>query len=160
MRLYYEWGTKQIHKRGEELCGDSIAVSQHSDSVTLALADGLGSGVKANILATLTTRIAMHLLENDLPLGEVVQTLSETLPVCRVRKMAYSTFAIAQFFSQGYARVVEFDSPSAILLRKRKVQPVVFEERSIEEKRSRKRASTCKMGTGSYFFQMVCLMPG
>ena len=134
MRLYYEWGTKQIHKHGEELCGDSIAVSRHSDSVTLALSDGLGSGVKADILATLTTRIAMHMLENELPLGEVVQTLSETLPVDRVRDLAYSTFAIAQFFSQGYARVVEFDSPSAILLRKRKVQPVVYDERSIEGK--------------------------
>lgn len=134
MRLYYEWGTKQLHKRGEELCGDSIAVSRHSESVTLALSDGLGSGVKANILATLTTRIAMYMLENDLPLGEVVQTLSETLPVDKVRKLAYSTFAIAQFHSKGYARVVEFDSPSAIVLRRRKIQPVAYEERVIEGK--------------------------
>jgi hypothetical protein len=134
MKLYYEWGTRQLYKHGEELCGDSIAVSRHSDSVTLALSDGLGSGVKANILATLTTRIAMQMLENDLPLGEVVQTLSETLPVDNVRKLAYSTFAIAQFFRQGYARVVEFDSPSAILLRRRRVVPIVYEERSIEDK--------------------------
>lgn len=134
MKLYYEWGTSQVHKRGEELCGDSVAVSRHSDSVTLALSDGLGSGVKANILATLTTRIAMHLLENDLPLGEVVETLSKTLPVCQVRKLAYSTFAIAQFFSEGSARVVQFDSPLAILLRKQKLEPVMFEERSIEGK--------------------------
>ncbi len=132
MRFYYEWGIRQIHKRGEELCGDAFAVSRHSDSVTLALADGLGSGVKANILATLTTRIAMHLLENDLPLSEVVQTLSETLPVCRVRKLAYSTFAIAQFFGRGFARVVQFDSPLAMVLRNRKVLPVVFEERDFQ----------------------------
>lgn len=134
MKLYYEWGARQLYKRGEELCGDSIAVSRHSDSVTLALSDGLGSGVKANILATLTTQIAMHMLENDLPLDEVVRTLSETLPVDRVRKLAYSTFAIAQFFSQGYAKVVEFDSPAAVLLRGRKVEPVVYEESSIEGK--------------------------
>lgn len=135
MNLYYEWGTKQLHKHGEELCGDSLTVSRHADSVTLALSDGLGSGVKANILATLTTRIAMHMLENDMPLGEVVQTLSETLPVCNVRKLAYSTFAIAQFFRHGSARVVEFDSPEAILLRNRKTQPIVYEERTIEGKR-------------------------
>ena len=123
MRLYYEWGTRQIRKKGEELCGDSIAVSRHPHSVTLALSDGLGSGVKANILATLTTRIAMSLLENELPLGEVVQTLSETLPVDKVRNMAYSTFAIAQFFSHGRARVVEFDSPPAVFLHDRRMQP-------------------------------------
>lgn len=134
MRFYYEWGIKQLRKHGEELCGDSVAVSRHSDSVTLALSDGLGSGVKASILATLTTRIAMHLLENGLPLDEVVQTLSETLPVCAVRKIAYSTFAIAQFFRQRSARVVVFDSPPAILLRQRKIQPVDGKERSVEDK--------------------------
>jgi len=106
----------------------------HADSVTLALSDGLGSGVKANILATLTTQIAMRMLEGNLPLGEVVQTLSETLPVCAVRKVAYSTFAIAQFFSQGSARVFEFDSPPPILLRGRKVQPVSYEELKIDGK--------------------------
>jgi len=134
MRLFYEWGTKQVHKHGEELCGDNIAISRQPEKVTLALADGLGSGVKANILATLTNQIAIRMLEADLPLWEVVQTLSETLPVCAVRKVAYSTFAIAQFFSEGYARVVEFDSPHAILLRRRKVQPVSYEERTIDGK--------------------------
>jgi hypothetical protein len=134
MKLFYEWGTRQLRKRGEELCGDNIAVSRHADSVTLALSDGLGSGVKANILATLTTQIAMRMLEENLPLGEVVKTLTETLPVCAVRKVAYSTFAIAQFFSQGSARVVEFDSPPPILLRGRKVQPVDYEERCIDGK--------------------------
>jgi hypothetical protein len=134
MKVYYEWGIRQANKRKEELCGDSVVISRQLDSVTMALSDGLGSGVKANILATLTTRIAIHMLENDLPLSEVVQTLSETLPVDRVRKLAYSTFAIAQFFSQGSARIVEFDSPSVIFLRNRKIQPVSFEERSIDGK--------------------------
>ncbi|MFH1970501.1 MAG: SpoIIE family protein phosphatase [Verrucomicrobiota bacterium] len=134
MRLYYEWGTRQIQKHGEELCGDSIVVSRKTNSVTVALSDGLGSGVKANILATLTTCIAMHMLEDDLPLCEVVRTLSETLPTCQVRKLAYSTFAIAQFFTEGYARVMEFDSPFPIFLRHRKIQPIIHEDRTIEGK--------------------------
>lgn len=146
MRLYYEWGMHQLLKHNEELCGDSIAVSRHADSVTLALSDGLGSGVKANILATLTTRIAMQMLENDLPLGEVVQTLTETLPVDKVRKLAYSTFAIAQFFKQGTARIVEFDTPSVIFLRRRKVQPALFEERVIDGKRIQERVIELENG--------------
>lgn len=134
MKLYYEWGLRQINKGGEELCGDSIAVSRQSSSVTLALSDGLGSGVQANILATLTTQIATHLLEKELPLGEVVKTLSKTLPVCKTRKLAYSTFAIAKFFSEGTAKVVMFDSPSAIFIRKRKIMPIACEERNVEGK--------------------------
>jgi len=134
MRLFYEWGTKQLQKHGEELCGDNVAVAPHADYVTLALSDGLGSGVKANILSILTTRIVMHLMENELSLSEVVETLGKTLPVCDVRKLAYSTFAIGQFFRDGRARVVEFDTPPFILLRGRKSVPVPYEERQIEGK--------------------------
>jgi len=131
LKAFYEWGARQLNKRGEELCGDAFAVSRKRDSITLALADGLGSGVKASILATLTTRIAMHLLENELPLAEVVETLSRTLPVCEIRKLAYSTFAIAQFFSDGRVRVVEFDAPPCIFLHQRKQRQLPYQERII-----------------------------
>ncbi|MCX5649229.1 MAG: SpoIIE family protein phosphatase, partial [Planctomycetota bacterium] len=146
MRFFYEWGTRQLRKHSEELCGDSLAIARHSDSVTLALSDGLGSGVKANILATLTTRIAMHLLENELPLSEVVETLGKTLPVCQVRKLAYSTFAIAQFFRDGRARLVEFDTPPAIVLRGRKVLPLPSNDREIGGKRIRESVVRVKLG--------------
>jgi len=151
MRLYFEWGMQQLLKHDEELCGDSVAALRHSASVTVALSDGLGSGVKANILATLTTRIAMHLLENELPLSEVVETLGNTLPVCQVRKMAYSTFAIAQFFRDGRARVVEFDTPPAILLRNRKLMPLPCDERVIGGKAIRDSVVDLKLGDWMIF---------
>ncbi len=146
MRLFYEWGKKQLQKHGEELCGDNIAIARHADSVTLALSDGLGSGVKANILSILTTRIVMHMLENQLSLGEVVETLGKTLPVCEERKLAYSTFSIGQFFSEGRARVVEFDTPSVIILRQRKSIPVIYEERQIEGKTIRESELKLRIG--------------
>jgi hypothetical protein len=135
MKLFYEYGIEQIRKKGEELCGDSIAFSRRSDSVTMALSDGLGSGVKANILGTLTTQIAMHMLENDLPLGDVVQTLTETLPVDTEREMAYSTFAIAEFFTPGNVWVFEFDTPHMIFVRENRIQTVPYEDEYIEGKK-------------------------
>lgn len=146
MRLYYEWGTKQLRKHGEELCGDNVSIARHSDYITLALSDGLGSGVKANILSILTTRIVMHLMENGLPLSEVVETLGQTLPVCEVRKLAYSTFAIGQFFRDGRARIVEFDTPSFVLLRQRKFVSVPCGERQIEGKSIREFDLQLKIG--------------
>jgi len=151
MKLFYEWGTKQLHKHDEELCGDTVAVSLHSDSVTLALSDGLGSGVKANILSTLTTRIAVRLLENNVPLGEVVETLTKTLPVCKVRKLAYSTFAIAQFFRDGHARIFEFDAPPAILLRRRKLSPLPHNERAVAAKTIRESVIQLQLGDWAVF---------
>ena len=146
MRLFYEWGGKQLQKHGEELCGDNVAFARHADSVMLALSDGLGSGVKANILSTLTTQIVMHLMENELSLGEVVETLSRPLPVCEVRKLAYSTFSIGKFFTEGRARVVEFDTPSVILLRQRKSVSLPYEERNIEGKNIRELELQLKVG--------------
>ena len=49
MKVYFEWGWRQFNKSGEELCGDSLAISRSPDAVTLALSDGLGSGVKARV---------------------------------------------------------------------------------------------------------------
>lgn len=146
MKLFYEWGTKQLRKHGEELCGDNVAIARHSDYITLALSDGLGSGVKANILSILTTRIVMHLMENGLPLSEVVETLGKTLPVCDVRKLAYSTFAIGQFFRDGHARIVEFDTPSFVLLRQRKFVSLPCGERQIEGKNIREFELQLKIG--------------
>ncbi|UCF14219.1 MAG: SpoIIE family protein phosphatase [Phycisphaerales bacterium] len=148
MRLFYEWGIKQLRKNGEELCGDNVDIARHADYVTLALSDGLGSGVKANILSILTTSIVMHLMESKLSLGDVVDTLSKTLPVCEVRKLAYSTFAIGQFFREGSCRIVEFDTPSFVLLRQRKALHVPSEEREIEGKRIRE--SELKLQKGDW----------
>ena len=135
MRVFYEFGLKQMNKKREELCGDSVVFSAMPDWATLVLSDGLGSGVKANILSTLTTRIATRMLAGGLPLGEVVQTLSETLPICRVRKIAYSTFTMAQLFTEGYAKLVVFDNPPPVLVRRGRVEQLPYEERDVGGKR-------------------------
>lgn len=135
MKVYYEFGLKQINKRGEELCGDSVEFTLRPDSATLVFSDGLGSGVKASILSTLTTRIATRMLDGGLSLDEVVQTVSETLPICRVRKIAYSTFSMGQLFSEGWAKFVVFDNPPPLLIRGSKVQRMDSDEHEVGSKR-------------------------
>jgi hypothetical protein len=135
MKVFYEFGLRQLNKKGEELCGDSVEFALQPGWATVVFSDGLGSGVKASILSTLTTRIARRMLDEGLPLGEVVQTISETLPVCRVRKIAYSTFTLAQFFSEGHARVMVFDNPPPFLIRRNKIQRLPYEEHEVAGKR-------------------------
>jgi len=135
VKVFYEFGLKQINKKQEELCGDSVEFSIRPDWATVVFSDGLGSGVKASILSTLTTRIAARMLDEGLPLNEVVQTVSETLPTCRVRKIAYSTFTMAQLFTEGHARLVAFDNPPPFLVRRNKVQRLPYEECDVSGKR-------------------------
>ena len=83
----------------------------------MILADGMGSGVKANILATMTSKILGTMFLNGATLEECVETIVETLPVCQVRQVAYSTFSILQVFHDGEAYLVEFDNPGCIFIR-------------------------------------------
>ncbi|MBC7344869.1 MAG: serine/threonine-protein phosphatase, partial [Clostridia bacterium] len=97
-----------------ELCGDSIEITRSPRSTIIILSDGLGSGVKANILSSLTAKIAAGMLKRGCRLDEVIETLASTLPVCQVRHLAYSTFTILEVSSEGTAYLAEFDNPSTI----------------------------------------------
>ncbi|MDD3213600.1 MAG: SpoIIE family protein phosphatase [Eubacteriales bacterium] len=116
--LWTEAGYVSLNKRGETLCGDRVEVAGGGeDDITLVLADGLGSGVKANILATLTSKITCTLLNGGMPIEECVSTIASTLPVCSVRQLAYSTFTILRVTENRMAQIIQFDNPATIVLR-------------------------------------------
>ena len=108
---------KSLNKFTEILCGDKVEILHTEDSHIMILADGMGSGVKANILSTLTSKILGTMFLNGATLEECVDTISETLPICQVRQVAYSTFSILQVFHNGDAYLVEFDNPGCIFIR-------------------------------------------
>jgi len=137
VKVFYEFGLRQINKKEEELCGDSVEFLPGPASATLVFSDGLGSGVKASILSTLTTRIAARMLDEGLPVDEVVQTISAALPICRVRKIAYSTFALARLFTEGRAKLVTFDSPPPFVIRRNKIQQLPYEDHEVAAKNVR-----------------------
>ena len=111
-------GFKSINHAGEQLCGDHVDVAEQEDgSTVIVLADGLGSGVKASILSTLTSKIISTMLAAGLSLEECVETIAATLPVCSVRGVAYSTFTILRIIQNHTAEVIQYDNPHVILLR-------------------------------------------
>ena len=111
-------GYGSLNKAGEELCGDHVdMVEQGESSVVVVLADGLGSGVKASILSTLTAKIISTMMAADMSIEDCVTTIAQTLPVCSVRKVAYSTFTILRITNGTEAELIQYDNPRAILLR-------------------------------------------
>lgn len=111
-------GWKSINHYGEQLCGDHVDVlDQNDNSIIIVLADGLGSGVKASILSTLTSKIISTMMSAGLPLEECVKTIAATLPICKVRGLAYSTFTIIHIINNTTAEIIQFDNPNVIVLR-------------------------------------------
>lgn len=128
---------KSLNKHDEELCGDKVEVLHTEDSDIVILADGMGSGVKANILATLTSKILGTMFLNGAEIESCVETIARTLPICQVRKVAYATFSILQISHDGSAYLVEFDNPSCVFVRDRQIVDYPYEERFIEDKKIR-----------------------
>ncbi|MCI8388339.1 MAG: SpoIIE family protein phosphatase [Clostridiales bacterium] len=111
-------GYKSVNHYGEQLCGDHVdIVEQNENSTVIVLADGLGSGVKASILSTLTSKIISTMMAEGLSLEDCVETIAATLPICSVRGVAYSTFTIVHLVNNNEAEIIEYDNPQVIMLR-------------------------------------------
>lgn len=134
MSFFVDLGWKSLNKYEEELCGDKVEILYTEDSSILILTDGMGSGIRANILATLTAKIAGTLFAKGVALEEIVETIASTLPVSSINGVAYATFSILQIFRDGRGYLVEYDNPNCIFLRNKKETPLPYEERTLSGK--------------------------
>ncbi len=127
-----EWA--HCSKNGQRIAGDAFLSRRvrGEDRVVTVLSDGLGSGVKASVLATLTATMALKYAERLKDLRVSAETIMDTLPVCSVRKISYSTFTIADVDGEGRAKVVEHGNPSFLLLRAGRELRVPFENLQME----------------------------
>lgn len=146
-------GWKSINHEGEQLCGDHIdIVEQNENSTVIVLADGLGSGVKASILSTLTSKIISTMMSEGLPLEECVSTIAATLPICSSRGVAYSTFTIIHLIDNVSAEIIQYDNPHVIMIRDYEVHDYDKSELNIGGKKIYK--STIKLQENDIFVAM------
>lgn len=146
MGIYVDLAWKSLNKYEEELCGDKVEVLHTEDSAILILADGMGSGIRANILATLTSKILGTMFAHGIELEEAVETIAKTLPVSSINDVAYSTFSILQIFDNGKGYLVEYDNPACIFLRNKKLAELPFQERMVAGKNIRESHFTVQQG--------------
>ncbi|OFY39873.1 MAG: stage II sporulation protein E [Bacteroidetes bacterium RBG_13_44_24] len=117
--FYIEINCQQRNHDGEKICGDVFLYRyiKEEDRVIAVLSDGMGHGVKANILATLTSTMALNFTREHKEVDLIAEIIMNTLPVCSERKISYSTFTIVDIESSGKATILEYDNPPAIILR-------------------------------------------
>ena len=151
--LYADIGYKSINHKGEQLCGDHVdIVKQDDNSSVVVLADGLGSGVKASILSTLTSKIISTMVAQGLPLEECVSTIAATLPINSEHGVAYSTFTILHILDNETVDIIEYENPDVIYIRDGEVYELTREELIIEGKTIY--SSTVKLQVGDVITAM------
>ena len=111
-----DFGKVSLNKKKEKICGDYYTIITEPESAVLVLSDGLGSGVKANILATLTAKMLSIMIAGKVAIRTAVKAVADTLPVCSVRNLAYATFTV-MVAQENEICLLQYDNPDAILLR-------------------------------------------
>ena len=151
--LSVDIGYKSINHAGEELCGDHVDVVKTADgSTVIVLADGLGSGVQASILSTLTSKIISTMMAEGLSVEECVSTIAATLPVHDRHGVAYSTFTIINLIRNHTAELIQYDNPEVILIRDGDMTDYPMTELHIEGKTIYR--STIRLQEGDVFVAM------
>jgi len=117
--LFTEVEFHQQQKQGEHTPGDNFMVQRDPECSRLlaVLSDGLGSGVKANILSNMTARMAIKFAETETDVVHFAKVIMNALPVCKVRKIAYATFTILDHKPDGSVQIIEQGNPPFVLLR-------------------------------------------
>ena len=143
-KLYIEVGSFQHNKHGNIVCGDSVLMHKSiKENRTIAvLSDGLGSGVKANVLSTMTASMALNFRIRREPITRTAKTIMDTLPVDSIRNISYSTFTIVDVESDGNGKIVEYDNPELILVRDNKIIKLPAENLIIQSKLSSTNSDT------------------
>ncbi|TAH53897.1 MAG: stage II sporulation protein E, partial [Treponema sp.] len=126
----------QLYKSGQGAGGDTF-LSQKNDSdgrVITVLSDGLGSGIKAGVLSTLTATMAMKFVAADIPIQRAAEIIMSTLPVCKERGISYATFTLVDIEPNSTVKIMEYDNPGYVLVRQDTVIEPIKNCASIERK--------------------------
>jgi hypothetical protein len=113
----------QLCKHGQHAPGD-VFLSQKNASdgrVIVTLSDGLGSGIKAGVLATLTATMATKFISSNIPIQRASEIIMNSLPVCSERGISYATFTLVDIAPSGSIKIMEYDNPPYIFIRKEEV---------------------------------------
>ncbi|MDR3710222.1 MAG: SpoIIE family protein phosphatase [Capsulimonadaceae bacterium] len=134
-QAYIELEHCQYRKANQHVAGD-VFVSRRSNSGRRAicvLADGLGSGVEACTLASLTAQMALEFVASNIATRRAAEIVMDALPLCPRRKISYSTFTIVDTNLGGVTRIIEHGNPAFVLIRDGK--PVSVEQVEVRQER-------------------------
>ena len=118
-RFYIEVDCQQKNHEGERICGD-VFLSEKiktEERTVIVLSDGMGHGVKANMLATLTSVMALNFTKEHKDVNRIADIIMNTLPVCSKRQISYSTFTTIDIEADGKTTILEYDNPETIIIR-------------------------------------------
>ncbi len=117
--LHIEIQECQTPKRTGDVCGDAWSCVRNERSTTLICCDGIGSGIKANVAATMTLARIEELFRRGCSLREAVGNVANTMNAAKLTDLPYTAFCVARILSDGETTVLTYEMPGPILVGRR-----------------------------------------
>lgn len=138
--MFIDVDCSQMKKYNQNAYGDYFTSKRYPDEGRLiaVLSDGLGSGIKANILSCMTATMLLKFVEGQVNIRKAAETIMNSLPVCKVRKISYSTFSAIDCDEDGEVKIVEEGNPDFVWIRGTEVLTPEFKEVASKEFSNRK----------------------
>jgi hypothetical protein len=127
---HIEIDVQQKKPAGEIACGDIFQsnIIKEEGRTVLVMSDGIGHGVKASVLATLTATMALKYTKLHTKPEVAASIIIEALPKSSDGKENYSTFTIIELEPDGKVRIINYDNPPVLIFRNGTLlQPKVYE---------------------------------
>ena len=124
--FHIEVNCQQNFHDGERVCGDVfLSKKVHEEGrIILVLSDGMGHGIKANMLGILTATMAVNFTREHKEMNRIAETILNTLPIDSEKQTSYSTFSIVDIEADGKVTILEYENPECLILRgKEKITP-------------------------------------
>ncbi len=118
-KFYIEVNCQQKCHGEARVCGDVFISRRIKEEgrIIVVLSDGMGHGIKANMLGTLTATLAVNFTQEHKSVQKITEIIMKTLPVDSMKKMNYSTFTIVEIDVDGEVRILEYENPKTLILR-------------------------------------------
>src|SRR5574344_922395 len=128
--MFIDIDCHQMKKYNQNAYGDYFLSKRLPNEARLiaVLSDGLGSGIKANILSCMTATMLLQFIEGgQIAIDRAAEIIMNSLPVCKIRKISYSTFSAIDCDEEGNAKIVEEGNPDFLWIRDNRVMTPEFE---------------------------------
>ena len=145
-KYFIEVECQQKNHEGERICGDVFLSGKVKEEgrIVLVLSDGMGHGIKASVLATLTATMAFNFSKEHKSPERTAEIIMNTLPECSERKMNYATFTIVDISREGNITILEYDNPESFVVRNRELVPLTWQTILLTgEKNCNKKLKVC-----------------
>jgi len=122
--IHIETLIAQTSKHDGNVCGDVVLCDRDAHATLLIVCDGIGSGIRANIAATLCAARLRTLIQDEFSLRHAVSEVAKTMEQAKQDAATYCAFTAARILNDGSMTALSYEIPAPLLFSSQNAVPL------------------------------------